>query len=82
MSQLKSDLITAAGAAMLVSSAVCAELAWLAARGVANLGVICGSPGQIDCPYLVSAAGLLVAGSLTLARGLRAPKAARVSATH
>lgn len=82
MSQLKSDLITAAGAAMLVGSAVCAELAWLAARGVANLGVICGSPGQIDCPYLVSSALLLVGGSLTLVRGLRRPKAARVSVTH
>lgn len=82
MSQLKSDLITAAGAAMLVGSAICAELAWLAARGVANLGVICGSPGQIDCPYLVSSAVLLVGGSLTLARGLRRPKAARVSVTH
>jgi hypothetical protein len=82
MSQLKSDLITAAGAAMLVGSAVCAELAWLAARGAANLGVICGSPGQIDCPYLVSAAGLLLGGSLTLTLGLQGPKAAHVSATH
>ena len=81
MTSLKSDLITAAGAAMLVGSAVCAELAWLAARGVANLGVICGSPGQIDCPYFVSAAALLVGGSLTLARGLRRPKAASVP-TH
>ena len=39
MTQLKSDLITAAGAAMLVGAAVSAEMAWLAARGVAELGV-------------------------------------------
>ena len=80
MSELKSDLTTAAGAAMLVGSAVCGELAWLAARGVAELGVICGSAGQPHCPYLIAAAALLVGGSLTLVRSRRRAKAAPVRA--
>ena len=69
MTQLKSDLITAAGAAMLVGAAICAELAWLAARGVADLGVICGAAGQPNCPWLIAAAVLAVggAGALMLA---------------
>lgn len=80
MRYLKSDLATAAGAAMLVAAAVCAELAWLAARGVAQLGVICGQAGRPDCPYLIAAAILLAAGTATLALGLRrrpAPVASR-----
>ena len=80
MTSLKSDLITAAGAAMLVGAAISAELAWLAARGVAQLGVICGAAGQPHCPYLVAAAALLVGGTLTLVRSRRRAKAAPVRA--
>lgn len=73
MGALKHDLITAAGAALLVAAAVCAELAWLAARGLAALGVICGSAGRPDCPYLIAAGALAVSGAAMLALGLRAP---------
>lgn len=79
MTQLKSDLITAAGAAMLVGAAVCAEFAWLAARGVASLGVICGAAGQPHCPWLISAGVLAAAGAAALALSRRPAAAARTA---
>ena len=81
MTQLKSDLITAAGAAMLVGAAISAELAWLAARGVAELGVICGAAGQPHCPWLIGAGALLASGTATLIAGRRRMKPAPVSST-
>ncbi|CAN7367249.1 hypothetical protein LJR164_002209 [Phenylobacterium sp. LjRoot164] len=80
MTQLKSDLITAAGAAMLVGAAVSTEMAWLAARGVAELGVICGAAGQPHCPWLIGAAALLASGTATLIAGRRRMKSAPASA--
>lgn len=80
MRALKSDLVTAAGAAMMVGAAVSAELAWLAARGVAGLDTICGAAGQPDCPYLIAAAALFVSGGSTLLAALRTPKQAPISA--
>ena len=80
MRELKSDLVLAVGAAMLVGAAVSAELAWLAARGVAELGVICGAAGRPDCPYLIAAAALFVSGGSTLLTALRTPKSANASA--
>ena len=74
MTQLKSDLITAAGAAMLVGAAVSAEMAWLAARGVAQLGVICGAAGQPHCPWMIGSAALLASGTATLIAGRRRMK--------
>jgi hypothetical protein len=74
----QSDLITAAGAAMLVGAALSAEMAWLAARGVANLGVLCGSAGQPHCPWLIAAAVLLASGAATLIAGRRRAKPAAV----
>ncbi|WP_312164497.1 hypothetical protein [Phenylobacterium sp.] len=81
MTQLKSDLVTAAGAVMLVGSALSAEMAWLAARGVANLGVICGAAGQPHCPWLIGAAALLASGTATLIAGRRRMKAAASSSS-
>jgi len=81
MTQLKSDLITAAGAAMLIGSALCGELAWLAAREVTNLGVICGAAGQPHCPWLIGAAALFASGAATLTLGRRRLKAAAISST-
>lgn len=78
MTSLNSDLITAAGAAMLVGAAISAELAWLAARGVAELGVICGAAGQPHCPWLIGAAALLASGTATLIAGRRRMKPAPV----
>ena len=81
MTSLTSDLITAAGAAMLVGAAVSAEMAWLAARGVAQLGVICGAAGQPHCPWLIGAGALLVSGTAALVAGRRRMKPAPVSST-
>lgn len=67
----QSDLITAAGAALLVGAALSAEMAWLAARGVAELGVICGAAGEPHCPWLIGAAALLASGAATLVAARR-----------
>ena len=78
MTELKSDLFTAAGAALLICAAFLGEMSWLAARDIAGLGAICGSAGRLDCPYLVASALLLVTGGGALAVGLRQrPKLAR-----
>ena len=79
MTSLKSDLITAAGAAMLVGAAVSAEMAWLAARGVAQLGVICGAAGQPHCAWVIGSAALLASGTATLIAGRRRMKPAPAS---
>ena len=79
MTSLKSDLITAAGAAMLVGAAVSAEMAWLAARGVAQLGVICGAAGQPHCPWMIGSAALRASGTATLSAGRRRMKHAPAS---
>ena len=79
MTSLKSDLITAAGADMLVGAAVSAEMAWLAARGVAELGVICGAAGQPHCPWMIGSAALLASGTATLIAGRRRMKPAPAS---
>ena len=65
---MKSDLMTAAGAASLVGAALSGEMAWLATR---DLGVICGAAGQSHCPWLLAAAGLLTLGLALLAKGRR-----------
>lgn len=81
MTKLKSDLITAAGAAMLVGAALSVEMAWLAARSVAQLGVICGAAGQPNCPWLMGGAALLASGTATLIAGRRRMKSAPISST-
>ena len=64
---------------MLVGAAVSAEMAWLAARGVAQLGVICGAAGQPHCPWMIGSAALLASGTATLIAGRRRMKHAPAS---
>lgn len=66
-----SEIWTWAGAICLVGAAVSAEFAWLHARAIQALGVICGSQPSPHCIWCPTALVLLAAGLVLLSRSRR-----------
>lgn len=66
-----SEIWTWAGATCLVGAAVSAELAWLHARAIQALGVICGTQPSPHCIWCPTALVLLAAGMVLISRSRR-----------
>lgn len=69
-----SELRTWAGAIALVGAAVSAEFAWLHARAIEAMGVICGDAPALHCGWCPTALALFGVGVYLLA----GPRAATV----
>lgn len=74
------DIRMISASACLVGAAISLDMAWLHARSIEALGVICGRSAEVHCAWCPLAAVLLVTSLFLFGAGLRSRDRPRPSA--